>query len=148
MRVVDDADADCAPGEDGQVVVRGHNMMSGYLDDAEATAEAMRDGWMHTGDVGRIDAEGRLAIVDRVKDMIIRGGNNVYPSEVEAALCQHPAIAEAAVVGRPDDYYGEEIVAAEWFRAKDMPNFFPGRVSISQWLIHDFLKRNGIDPPS
>jgi len=111
VRVVDDAGADCAPGADGQVVVRGHNMMSGYLDDPEATAEALRDGWMHTGDVGRFDAEGRLSIVDRLKDMIIRGGNNVYPSEVEAALCQHPAIAEAAVVGRPDDYYGEEIVA-------------------------------------
>lgn len=111
VRVVDDAGADCEPGADGQVIVRGHNMMSGYLDDPEATAEAMRDGWMHTGDVGRFDGDGRLSIVDRVKDMIIRGGNNVYPSEVEAALCLHPAIAQAAVVGRPDAYYGEEIVA-------------------------------------
>jgi long-chain acyl-CoA synthetase len=111
VRIADDADRELAIGESGQVLIRGHNLMSGYLDDPEATAEALRGGWMHTGDVGRIDADGRLFVVDRLKDMIIRGGNNVYPSEVEAALASHPGVREVAVVGRPDPYLGEEVVA-------------------------------------
>lgn len=116
VRVVGDDGADVPTGHRGEVIVRGHNMMSGYLDDAGASAEALREGYMHTGDVGRLDAQGRLYIVDRVKDMIIRGGNNVYPSEVEAALSGHADIAEVAVVGRPDDYYGEEVVAVAVLR--------------------------------
>jgi long-chain acyl-CoA synthetase len=111
VRIVDEHDRDAAPGATGEVVVRGHNLMTGYLDDPAATAEAMRGGWMHTGDVGRLDEAGRLFVVDRLKDMIIRGGNNVYPSEVEAALASHPGVREVAVVGRPDDYLGEEVVA-------------------------------------
>ncbi|HEX8950978.1 MAG TPA: AMP-binding protein, partial [Polyangia bacterium] len=96
----------------GEVEVRGPHRMLGYLDDPDATAAALDDGgWLRTGDVGRIDGDGRLWIVDRTKDLIIRGGNNVYPSEVEAALAAHPAVAEVAVVGRPDDYFGEEVVA-------------------------------------
>jgi long-chain acyl-CoA synthetase len=99
----------------GELLVRGPHRTLGYLDDARATDEATAsDGggdWLRTGDVGRIDDEGRLWIVDRKKDLVIRGGNNVYPSEVEAVLARHPAVAEVAVVGRPDDYYGEEIVA-------------------------------------
>jgi len=117
VRIVDDEERDVATGEQGQVLVRGHNVMGGYVDDPEATREVLRGGWMHTGDVGRLDAEGRLTVVDRIKDMIIRGGNNVYPSEVEDALSHHPAIAELAVVGRPDAHYGEEVVAVVVLRA-------------------------------
>ncbi|MFM8408865.1 MAG: class I adenylate-forming enzyme family protein [Alphaproteobacteria bacterium] len=111
VRIVDDADRDVPPGAQGQVLLRGHNLMSGYLDDPDETASALRGGWMHTGDVGRLDADGRLFVVDRLKDMIIRGGNNVIPSEVEAALASHPGVREVAVVGRPDAYLGEEVVA-------------------------------------
>ena len=105
-------------GADGEVEVRGPHRMLGYLDDAGATAAVVdAGGWLRTGDVGRLDADGRLWIVDRTKDLIIRGGNNVYPSEVEAALAAHPAVAEVAVVGRPDDYFGEEVVAVVVRRA-------------------------------
>lgn len=98
-------------GEGGEIEVRGHNAFSGYLDDDEATRAATRDGWVRTGDIGRIDGDGRLWVVDRKKDLVIRGGYNVYPAEVEAVLCRHPGVAEVAVVGRPDSYYGEEVVA-------------------------------------
>jgi long-chain acyl-CoA synthetase len=111
LRIVDAAGHDAAPGQDGEVVVRGQNVMSRYLHDPEATAQAQTDGFIHSGDVGRLDADGRLAIVDRIKDLIIRGGFNVYPSEVEDALASHPDVRDVAVVGRPDDYYGEEVVA-------------------------------------
>ena len=103
---------------DGEVEVRGPHRMLGYLDDRDASAAAIDgDGWLRTGDVGRLDGEGRLWIVDRTKDLVIRGGNNVYPSEVEAALAAHPAVADVAVVGRPDEYFGEEIVAVVVLRA-------------------------------
>ena len=99
-------------GDGGEVEVRGPHRMLGYVDDDAATASVVDgDGWLRTGDVGRLDGEGRLWIVDRTKDLIIRGGNNVYPSEVEAVLAAHPAVADVAVVGRPDDYFGEEVVA-------------------------------------
>jgi long-chain acyl-CoA synthetase len=111
VRVVDAEGRDVAPGSDGEVVVRGHNAMTGYLHDAEASAEIWRAGFLHSGDVGRFDAQGRLTIVDRLKDLIIRGGYNVYPSEVEDALAAHPGVHDVAVIGRPDAYYGEEIVA-------------------------------------
>jgi long-chain acyl-CoA synthetase len=111
VRIADESGHDVPPGSTGEVLLRGHNLMSGYLDDPVATAEALADGWMHSGDVGRLDTEGRLYVVDRIKDMIIRGGNNVYPSEVEAALASHPRVREVAVVGRPDAYLGEEVVA-------------------------------------
>ena len=111
VRVVGPEGQDLPPGEDGEVLVRGHNVMTRYLHDPQATAETKGDGWIRSGDVGRLDADGRLSIVDRIKDLIIRGGNNVYPSEVEAALSEHPDVREVAVVGRPDDYYGEEVVA-------------------------------------
>ncbi|MFW5921039.1 MAG: class I adenylate-forming enzyme family protein [Polyangiales bacterium] len=111
VRVVDDAGAPVPRGEDGEIVVRGQNVMRGYLGDAESTEAVMRDGWLHTGDVGRFDDNGRLWVVDRIKDLILRGGNNVYPSEVEDAIATHPAVAEVAVVGRPDEHYGEEVIA-------------------------------------
>lgn len=100
----------------GELLVRGQNVMAGYLDDAAATAEAVVDGWLRTGDLGRIDAEGNLFLVDRIKDLILRGGHNVYPSEVEHALVEHPAVREAAVVGRPDPHLGEEVVAVVTLR--------------------------------
>jgi long-chain acyl-CoA synthetase len=111
LRVVDERGADVQPGSEGEVWVRGQNVMSRYLHDADATAAVQHDGFVASGDIGRVDASGRLTIVDRIKDLIIRGGNNVYPSEVEDALSLHPGVAQVAVVGRPDAYYGEEVVA-------------------------------------
>ena len=111
VRIVDGEGRDVAPGARGEVWVRGHNVMSHYLFEAEATDAITRDGWVHSGDVGCFDAAGRLYIVDRIKDLIIRGGYNVYPSELEDALGSHPAVRGVAVVGRPDSYYGEQVVA-------------------------------------
>jgi long-chain acyl-CoA synthetase len=112
LRIVDEAGKPCPAGVTGEVCVRGQNVMAGYLDDPEATRQALRDGWLHSGDIGRVDAQGRLVIVDRIKDMIIRGGFNVYPAELEAVLVTHPAIRDAAVVGVPDEHYGEEVLVA------------------------------------
>lgn len=112
VRIVDEAGKTCPAGIAGEVCVRGQNVMAGYLDDEEATREAVRDGWLHSGDIGQLDEAGRLTIVDRIKDMIIRGGFNVYPAEVEAVLVKHPAIRDAAVVGVPDERYGEDVLAA------------------------------------
>ncbi|MGH9005092.1 MAG: AMP-binding protein, partial [Acidimicrobiia bacterium] len=111
VRVVDEDGADVPTGELGEIVIRGHNVMKGYLDRPEATAEAVRDGWFHTGDVGRFDGDGYLYIADRVKDMIIRGGFNVYPRELEEVLHSHPAVSLAAVVGIPDERTGQEVKA-------------------------------------
>ena len=93
-------------------MIRGHNVMKGYWEMPDATAEAMRGGWFHSGDMARVDEDGYFFIVDRKKDLIIRGGFNVYPREVEEVLYEHPAVREAAVVGFPDDSLGEEIGAA------------------------------------
>jgi long-chain acyl-CoA synthetase len=111
IRCVDEHDNAVPPGERGEVVVRGPNVMKGYYERPEATAEAMRGGWFRTGDIGQFDAEGYLAIVDRKKDMILRGGFNVYPREIEDVLLTHPAVARAAVIGVPDPRLGEEIKA-------------------------------------
>ncbi|MFF7494252.1 long-chain-fatty-acid--CoA ligase [Streptomyces rubiginosohelvolus] len=101
-----------ADGERGEVVLRGHNVFAGYLDDPRATAAALVDGWFRTGDLGIRDPDGFLTIVDRKKDLIIRGGFNVYPREVEETLARHPGIAQVSVVGLPDEVRGEEICAA------------------------------------
>ena len=98
-------------GELGEIVIRGHNVFAGYLDDEAATREAIVDGWFRTGDIGRRDGEGFITIVDRKKDLIIRGGFNVYPREVEEVLMRHPAVAQVAVIGLPDEEKGEEICA-------------------------------------
>lgn len=111
VRIVDSTGSDVPAGADGEVLVRGHNAMNGYLDDPDATRLVSGTGWIRSGDVGRLDETGRLWIVDRIKDLIIRGGNNVYPAEVEAVLAEHPDVAEVAVIGRPDRYWGEEVVA-------------------------------------
>ena len=96
---------------DGEVCVRSELVMAGYWNAPELTAETIRDGWLYTGDMGRLDDDGYLTIVDRKKDLIIRGGFNVFPRDVEEALLEHPAIATACVLGRPDPVYGEEVVA-------------------------------------
>ena len=111
VRVVDADGRPVAQGERGEVVIRGANVMRGYLNRPEETAKTLVDGWLHTGDVGVFDADGYLRIVDRIKDMIIRGGENVYPKEIEAALYTHDGMLEAAVVGRPDEVLGEVVVA-------------------------------------
>jgi long-chain acyl-CoA synthetase len=112
MKVVDEDGNEVAQGEIGEIVIRGHNIMKGYWQRPEATAEAMRGGWFHSGDLARIDEDGYFFIVDRKKDLIIRGGYNVYPREVEEVLYEHPKIREAAVLGVPDERWGEEIGAA------------------------------------
>lgn len=111
----------------GEVLVRGHNVMKGYYKRSEATEEALRDGWLHTGDVGYLDEDGFLFIVDRLKDLVIRGGYNVYPREVEEELYTHPAVAEAAVIGREDARLGEEVVAYVSLK--------PGRTTTEDELI-------------
>jgi long-chain acyl-CoA synthetase len=111
MKIVDEMDNEQPQGELGEIVIRGHNVMKGYYGKPEATAEAMRGDWFHTGDIGRVDEDGYFYIVDRVKDMVIRGGFNVYPREVEEVLMSHPQVSLAAVIGVPDDQYGEEIKA-------------------------------------
>jgi long-chain acyl-CoA synthetase len=112
VRLADADDRDVPAGEPGEVLIRGHNVMKGYFRNPEATAEAMRGGWFHSGDMGRTDEDGYFYIVDRKKDLIIRGGYNVYPREVEEVLYEHPAVLEAAVVGAPDERMGEEVCAA------------------------------------
>jgi long-chain acyl-CoA synthetase len=112
MKVVDEDGEDVPQGEVGEIVIRGHNVMKGYWNRADATAEAIdADGWFKTGDMARIDEDGYFFIVDRKKDMIIRGGYNVYPREIEEVLYEHPAIREAAVVGVPHESLGEEVAA-------------------------------------
>jgi len=112
MKVVDDEGHSLPRGEVGEIVIRGHNVMKGYWNKPETTADALRDGWLHTGDMAKVDDDGYFFIVDRKKDMIIRGGYNVYPREIEELLYEHPAVREAAVIGMPHDEYGEEIGAA------------------------------------
>jgi long-chain acyl-CoA synthetase len=112
MRVVDRDGNEVARGEVGEIVIRGHNVMKGYWQRPAETAAAIPDGWFRTGDLGRADEDGYFFIVDRKKDMIIRGGYNVYPREIEEVLYEHPDVAEAAVVGVPDALLGEEVAAA------------------------------------
>jgi long-chain acyl-CoA synthetase len=112
MRLVDDQGQTAPDGEIGEIAIRGHNVMKGYWGKPEATAEAMTDGWFRTGDMARVDEDGYYYIVDRKKDLIIRGGYNVYPREIEEVLHEHPAVAEVAVIGIPHAGLGEEVGAA------------------------------------
>jgi long-chain acyl-CoA synthetase len=111
MKVVDDDDHEVPDGELGEIVMRGENILKGYFKNPEATERAFRGGWFHTGDVGYRDPEGFFYIVDRKTDMIIRGGENIYPREIDEVLYQHPAVAAAATIGVPDQLYGEEVAA-------------------------------------
>jgi long-chain acyl-CoA synthetase len=117
MKVVDEQDEEVPVGEVGEIVIKGPNVMKGYWGRPEATAEAMRGGWFRSGDMAKVDEDGYFFIVDRKKDLIIRGGYNVYPREVEEVLYEHPAVAEAAVVAVPDVELGEEIGAAVALKA-------------------------------
>jgi long-chain acyl-CoA synthetase len=136
---------------DGEIAIRGHNVMKGYWRRPEATAEAMRDGWLLTGDIGRIDEDGYFAIVDRKKELIIRGGYNVYPREVEEVLYAHPAVREAAVVGVPHAGLGEEVGAAVALKddavttADELREYVKERVAAYKyprhvWLVHELPK--------
>jgi long-chain acyl-CoA synthetase len=111
MKVVDDDDREVADGQLGEIVLRGENILKGYYKNPQATASAFRNGWFHTGDVGYRDEDGYFFIVDRKSDMIIRGGENIYPREIDEVLYQHPAVAAAATIGIPDQLYGEEVAA-------------------------------------
>ncbi|HWG27577.1 MAG TPA: long-chain fatty acid--CoA ligase [Actinospica sp.] len=151
MRVVD-ADGDEVPcGESGEIVIRGHNVMRGYWNKPEETTGVFTDGWFHSGDVGRRDEDGFFYVVDRKKDMIIRGGFNVYPREIEEVLYEHPAVLEAAVIGVPHATHGEEVAAAivlkpgtaaeadelrEYVKARVAPYKYPRHV----WLVEALPK--------
>jgi long-chain acyl-CoA synthetase len=142
MKVVDEDDNELPPGEVGEIVIRGHNVMKGYWNRPDATAEVMRGGWLHTGDMARVDDDGYFFIVDRKKDMIIRGGYNVYPREIEEVLYEHPAVLEAAVIGRPDPSMGEEVAAAVVLRpdaeasADEIRSFVKERVAAYKYPRH------------
>jgi long-chain acyl-CoA synthetase len=151
MKVVDENDQDLPLGEVGEIVVRGHNVMKGYLNRPDATAEALRGGWFHTGDLARVDSDGYFFIVDRKKDMIIRGGYNIYPREVEEVLYEHPEVREAAVVGLPHDEYGEEVGAAVSLKdgatvsAEELRAYVKERVASYKyprhvWIVEDLPK--------
>ncbi len=111
VRVADEFDRDVHTEEVGEILVRGEVVMKGYWNNPDATAETLRGGWLHTGDMGTFDAEGFLTLKDRSKDMIISGGSNIYPREVEEVLLRHPAVLEVSVIGRPHSDWGEEVVA-------------------------------------
>jgi long-chain acyl-CoA synthetase len=151
MRVVDEDGGDVDEGEVGEIVIRGPNVMKGYWRKDEATAEAIKDGWFHTGDMAKVDSDGYFFIVDRKKELIIRGGYNVYPREVEEALYEHPAVKEAAVVGVPDDKMGEEVGAAvvlkpgEDVSPDELRDFVKGEVASYKyprkiWLVDELPK--------
>jgi long-chain acyl-CoA synthetase len=151
MRVVDDEGRDVAPGEVGEIAIRGENVMKGYWGKPEETAKAIPDGWFRTGDLARQDDDGYFFIVDRKKEMIIRGGYNVYPREIEEALYEHPAVAEVACIGIPHPDLGEEVGAAvalkpgasaepdelrEWVKARVAAYKYPRHV----WLVEALPK--------
>ncbi|MBV9445666.1 MAG: AMP-binding protein [Streptosporangiaceae bacterium] len=110
ISIRDDKDSGLPPGQDGEICVRSPGVMSGYWHTTDSTVTVVSNGWLHTGDIGRVDAEGYLYVVDRKKDLILRGGFNVFPRDVEEALLAHPAVAQAGVIGRPDERVGEEVV--------------------------------------
>jgi acyl-CoA synthetase (AMP-forming)/AMP-acid ligase II len=111
IRIVDEEDNPLPDGEAGEICVRSEVVMAGYWQNSEANAQTLKGGWLHTGDVGSLDAEGFLTLKDRTKDMIISGGTNIYPREIEEVLLRHPAVLEVAVVGKPHAEWGEEVVA-------------------------------------
>lgn len=134
VRIVDENDNDVPRGTIGQVLARGPQMMTGYWQQPEATEETLRGGWMHTGDAGVLDEEGYLYIQDRVKDMVVSGGENIYPRVVEEVLFKHPAVAEVAVIGVPDEQWGETIKAVVVLRpgmsatAEEIMDFCRGKL--------------------
>jgi len=127
VRVVDEHGREAGVDEIGELVIRGEDVFQGYWGEPALTGEVLAAGWLHTGDMARVDAEGYIYLVDRKKDMIISGGFNVYPTEVEATLYQHPDVLEACVISVPDDTWGESVKAVVTLR--------PGRQSSAQALI-------------
>jgi long-chain acyl-CoA synthetase len=152
MRVVDDDGAEVAVGEVGEIAIRGHNVMKGYWRRPDATAEVLdADGWLRTGDLGRVDEDGYFFVVDRKKQLVIRGGYNVYPREIEEVLHQHPDVREAAVIGIPHEELGEEVAAAVALRdgartsAEEVRAFVKERVAAYKyprvvWLVDELPK--------
>jgi long-chain acyl-CoA synthetase len=166
MKVVDDDGNEVPTGEVGEIVIRGHNVMKGYWERPDATEDAIRGGWFHSGDMARVDDDGYFFIVDRKKDLIIRGGYNVYPREIEEVLYEHPAVREAAVLGLPHDEYGEEVGAAvvlkegESATAEELREFCKEQVAAYKyprtvWLVDELPKgptgkilKREIEPPA
>jgi O-succinylbenzoate-CoA ligase len=152
VRVADEGGRDVAPGEVGEVLVRGAHLMKGYWNRPEATAEALRDGWLHTGDLATLDKDGFVTIQDRKKDMIISGGENIYPAEVEALLARHPNVLECAVIGQPSQRWGETplaVVVAKpgaSLQAGDLIGFCEGKLArykLPKWVeFVDEIPRN------
>ncbi len=136
VKIVDDNMNDVPVGKEGEIVIRGHNVMKGYYNRPEANEEAFRGGWFHSGDIGKMDEEGYFYIVDRKKDMIIRGGFNVYPRELEEVLLTHPEVSLAAVIGVPHEQHGEEVKA--YIVAKAGTN--PSPEAIIGWSKEQFAK--------
>jgi long-chain acyl-CoA synthetase len=165
FKLVDDDGNEVAAGQVGEIAIRGHNVMKGYWNRPDATAEAIRDGWFHTGDMAKTDEEGYYFIVDRKKDMIIRGGYNVYPREIEEVIYEHPAVREAAVLGVPHDELGEEVGAAvalkdgERVSAAELRDYVKEQVAAYKyprriWFVDDLPKgptgkilKREIEPP-
>jgi long-chain acyl-CoA synthetase len=139
VSIRDNDDTDVPAGEDGEICVHSDGVMAGYWNSPEETSAALRGGWLHTGDIGHFDADGYLYVVDRKKDLIIRGGFNVFPRDVEDVLLQHPAVAMAGVVGRPHERLGEEIVAFVSLRpgseatAAEITEFARGRLAANKY---------------
>jgi long-chain acyl-CoA synthetase len=165
MKVVDEDGHPVDQGDVGEIVIRGHNVMKGYWNRPDATEESIRDGWFHSGDMATVDEDGYFFIVDRKKDMIIRGGYNVYPREIEEVLYEHPAVREVAVLGIPHDEYGEEVGAAvalkegEEVSADELRKFVKDQVAAYKyprhvWFVDELPKgptgkilKREIDPP-
>jgi long-chain acyl-CoA synthetase len=145
MKLVDDDGNDVAPGEVGEIVIQGPNVMKGYWKRDDATAEVMKDGWFYSGDMAKVDDEGYFFIVDRKKELIIRGGYNVYPREIEEVLYEHPSIMEVAVIAVPHDELGEEVAAAIAFKpgeaatVEEIREFAKERVAAYKYPRHIWI---------
>jgi len=153
VKVIDDSGAECPPGQPGELTVKGSSVIMGYVNRPDATAESIVDGWLRTGDVAHIDSDGFIFLVDRKKDMVLRGGENVYCAEVEAALHGHPDVAECSVFGVPDDRLGEEVGAAvvvrpgraltaEDLRSHCAPLIARHKIPRYIWILEEPLPRN------
>jgi fatty-acyl-CoA synthase len=133
MKIIRDDGTECGANEEGQLIIRGPHVFAGYWNDPEATAEAVRDGWLHTGDMARRDVDGCFSILGRSKEMFISGGENVYPAEIESVLLAHPRVMEAAVVSVPHETWGEVgrafVVVADSYDEKDLRAFLGERLA-------------------
>jgi len=144
IRVVRSDGSLCAPDEIGDILIRGPSLMTGYWNNSRATVEALRDGWMHTGDMGFFDSEFFLFVADRKKDMIVSGGENIYSREVEEALLTHPAVLQAAVIGVPDSHWGESVKACIVLRA-DCAASEAELIQYCRTLIASYKKPRSVD---